>query len=68
MVASDWLVDDAAGASLISYYCAIVAKEQKETGHPDYAAALAAAKRWVRQQPKWSSPYYWGTFVHIGPS
>ena len=33
-----------------------------------YAAALTAAKRWDRQQPKWSSPYYWGTFVHIGPN
>ena len=38
-------------------------------GQPvDYAAALQKAKRWVRQQEKWQSPYYWGAFVLVGPN
>jgi tetratricopeptide (TPR) repeat protein len=36
--------------------------------YEDYAAALHRAKRWVRQKEKWASPYYWGTFVLVGPS
>jgi len=29
---------------------------------------LQSAKRWVRAQEKWQSPYYWGTFVLLGPN
>lgn len=64
VVASNWVVDDEAGASLISYFCSEVARQQPAS---DYAAALRSAKRWVRRQAKWQSPYYWGTFVLIGP-
>lgn len=67
VVASNWLVDDEAAASLISYYCSNVANSDK-TGSHAYAQHLQAAKRWVRQQEKWSSPFYWGTFVLIGPN
>ena len=34
---------------------------------PDYALALHKAKKWVRGQHKWQSPFYWGTFVLVGP-
>ena len=68
VVASNWLVDDEAAASLVSYFCAGVARAEKAGGPIDYAAQLHAAKRWVRQQDKWSSPYYWGTFVLVGPN
>lgn len=68
VVASNWLVDDEAAASLISYYCGILAQNEKEGQPVDYAAALADAKRWVRQQPRWSHPYYWATFVLVGPN
>jgi CHAT domain-containing protein len=69
VVATNWLVDDAAAASLVSYFCSGAAKsEQQQAGSTDYAAALQAAKRWTRQQPKWSSPYYWAPFVLIGPN
>jgi CHAT domain-containing protein len=66
VVASDWLVDDEAAASLVSYYTAILAQQEREGKTPDYAAALAEAKRWVRGQEKWQSPYFWGTFVLVG--
>lgn len=66
VVASNWLVDDAAAASLISYYCGILAQQEHEGQTPDYAQALRDAKRWVRETNKWKSPYYWATFVQIG--
>jgi CHAT domain-containing protein len=68
VVASNWLVDDESAASLVSYFCSILAKAEKEGGVVDYASALHAAKRWVRSQEKWARPYYWGTFVLIGPN
>jgi len=33
-----------------------------------YAEALHQAKRWVRSHEQWKSPYYWGTFVLLGPN
>jgi CHAT domain-containing protein len=67
VVASNWLVDDEAAASLVSYFCSGVAQEEKKGGPVDYAQSLHKAQRWVRQQDKWKSPYYWGTFVLVGP-
>jgi CHAT domain-containing protein len=68
VVASNWLVDDEAAASLISVFCTYVARAEKQGKPVDYAEALQKAKRWVRRQEKWSSPYYWGTFVLVGPN
>ena len=67
VVASNWLVDDEAGASLVSYFCAGIA-ESRGTGTVDYAQALLKAKRAVRQQEKWSAPYYWAGLVLVGPN
>ena len=68
VVASNWLVDDKAAASLISYFCSGVAQAEKKQKPPDYAQKLHAAKKWVRNQEQWRSPYYWGTFVLVGPN
>jgi CHAT domain-containing protein len=67
VVASNWVVDDEAGASLVSYFCGAVAKAQGGGQAPDYPAYLHQAKRWVRGNPKWKSPFYWATFELIGP-
>ena len=67
VVASNWLVDDEATASLVSFFCAGLAQAEKAGQPVDHAAALQAAKRWVRQQDKWKSPYYWASMVLIGP-
>jgi CHAT domain-containing protein/tetratricopeptide (TPR) repeat protein len=64
VVASNWLVDDQAAATLVSYFCTQVAKQQ--SGMPDYVRSLQTAKRWVRRQEKWRSPYFWATFVLVG--
>ncbi len=71
VVASNWLVDDESAASLISYFCSIIAKAEAAGEKPDYAEALWKAKRWVRNHPdhpEWKHPYYWGTFVLVGPN
>jgi CHAT domain-containing protein len=68
VVASNWLVDDEAAASLVSVFCNYLAAAEKAGQPVDYAEALCKAKRWVRKQDKWSSPYYWGTFVLVGPN
>ena len=68
VVASNWLVDDEAAASLISYYSGVIAQADNADEPVDYGAALQKAKRWVRSQEKWRSPYYWGTFVLVGPA
>lgn len=67
VIASNWLVDDEAGASLVSVFCSELVKEKPDVSL-DYASKLQAAKRWVRKQEKWQSPYYWGTFVLVGPN
>ncbi|MEM9657568.1 MAG: CHAT domain-containing protein, partial [Planctomycetota bacterium] len=67
VVASSWLVDDQAAASIMSVFCSGIAKAKQEGEQPDYAVALQNAKRWARKQDKWKSPYFWGTFVLVGP-
>jgi tetratricopeptide (TPR) repeat protein len=68
VVASNWLVDDEAAASLIGRFCGRLAADEKKGGQVDYPEALQQAKRWVRQREGWESPYYWGTFVLLGPN
>jgi CHAT domain-containing protein len=68
VVASNWYVDDQAAASLISYFCSLLAKPLGQGETPNYSTSLHAAQRWVRQQEKWSSPCYWATFVMVGPN
>jgi CHAT domain-containing protein len=68
VVASNWLVDDEAAASLISYYCGLIARDEQAGKPIDHAQALAEAKRWVRGQSRWQHPFYWATFVLVGPS
>jgi tetratricopeptide (TPR) repeat protein len=67
VVATNWLLDDEAAASTVSYFCAGVARQEASEGDVDYARALHEAKRWVRSVDKWSSPYYWAPMVLIGP-
>ncbi len=68
VVASNWLVNDEAGARLIQYYCTALADDEKQALPADYAKQLQAAKKWVRSQPSWKHPYFWSTFVLLGPN
>ncbi len=71
VVASQWLLDDEAAASMVSYFCSIVAKTEATDEKADYAKALHRAKRWLRSVKSnkcdWTSPYYWAPMVLIGP-
>lgn len=67
VVASNWLVDDQSASEMIGDFAAHLAAAYADNNPPHHAAALQAAKRKVRQQPRWSDPYYWAAFVLIGP-
>lgn len=66
VVATNWLVNDEAAANLVSYFCGGVAADMA-SDTTQYAKRLQQAKRWLRKDPRWSSPYYWAPFVMIGP-
>jgi CHAT domain-containing protein len=66
VVASNWVVDDAAAASLIGNYAALLAAEKPDQ-RLDHAHELQTAKRAIRGEERWRSPYYWSSFVLIGP-
>jgi CHAT domain-containing protein/tetratricopeptide (TPR) repeat protein len=68
VVASNWYVDDQAAASLMSYFAGGIALATGRGEPANYAVNLHTAKKWVRKQEKWSSPYYWATFVLVGPN
>ena len=67
VVASNWLVDDEVAASLVGRFCGGLAQAEKAGKAIDYAASLQEAKRYVRKQQKWQSPYYWASLVLVGP-
>lgn len=67
VVASNWLVDDESAANLISLYCSGVS-EDLNNGTLQSATRLRQAKRLIRQDEKWSAPYYWAPFVQLGPN
>jgi len=68
VVATQWVVEDEAAASTVSYLCAVVARQEQSGGAVDYAAAVHQAKRWVRSVKRWQNPYYWAPFILLGPN
>jgi hypothetical protein len=67
VVASNWVVDDQAGATLISYFASYLAKAGASGSGRDYATSLHNAKLLVRKEAKWRSPFYWSSLVLVGP-
>jgi CHAT domain-containing protein len=61
VLASHWSVDDRSTAELMSHF---FREAQDGVSHPE---ALYAARRAVRSQPGWGSPYHWAPFVLLGP-
>jgi CHAT domain-containing protein len=61
VLVSLWSVDDAATAALMTeLYRGLLLRGESP------AAALRSAQRWMRQQERWSAPYFWGAFVLQG--
>lgn len=61
VVASLWNVDDRATAALMDRFY----RELLDRGRPP-AEALRAAQLHLRDETRWSAPYYWGGFVLQG--
>jgi len=61
VVASLWKVDDRATAELMTRFYAAMLKDNLPP-----AAALRVAKESLRQEKRWSAPYYWAAFVLQG--
>jgi CHAT domain-containing protein len=61
VVASLWSVDDQATARLMEHFYSELFKTKLSP-----AAALAAAQRKLRAEPRWSHPVYWAGFVLQG--
>ena len=66
VIASQWEVDDASTATLVSAFFEAVAGAEAVGRPADYAATLAAAKRKVRADPATAAPFYWAPFVLSG--
>lgn len=61
VVVSLWRVEDEATAALMGhFYENLLVKKMAP------AAALRAAKNWIRQQEAWRDPYFWAGFVFQG--
>ncbi|QDU25102.1 CHAT domain protein [Anatilimnocola aggregata] len=67
VVASNWVVDDAAGATLVSYFAGYLTLAGKDPTARNYASALHNAKKQVRKQEQWKHPFYWSSLVLVGP-
>ncbi len=66
VVASQWSVDDSSTASLMGEVFRLL-DEQIDQGKPaNYDDILRDAKRLVRSQSKWASPYHWAPFILTG--
>ncbi len=61
VVASLWKVEDEATSEIMKLFYA----NMLQRGMPP-AAALRAAQNSIREQPQWSSPYYWASFTFQG--
>ena len=72
VIASNWVVDDQAAATLVSYFASYLTAPGKDASagavsNRDYAVALHKAKKGIRNDEKWSHPYYWSSLVLVGP-
>jgi CHAT domain-containing protein len=65
ILCSQWKVDDAATAALMTRFYALW---NPKDGTPPLSAAgaLRRAQEWVAAQPKWAAPKYWAAWVLWG--
>lgn len=67
VVASLWKVDDQAAPVVVERLFDAIAEADHRSRPCDFAGALRAAKLAVRNDPRWSDPFYWAPFVLTGP-
>lgn len=66
VIASQWAVNDASTAALMSALFTQVVEAERAGARVDYAQALRDGKRAVRKRREWADPYYWAPFVLTG--
>jgi CHAT domain-containing protein len=66
VIASQWAVNDASTAALMSGLFTQVVSAHRAGRPVDYATALRDAKRLVRDRAEWAAPFYWAPFVLMG--
>lgn len=68
VVASHWSVSDVSTAELMAEFFEDLVAQRRRNLPLNYAQALHQAKRRVRNDPRWTAPYYWAPFVLVGPA
>lgn len=66
VIASLWPVADDSTSILMQEFFRQILSEYKAGRPIDYSTALRDAKRHIRQDERWASPFYWAPFVLIG--
>jgi CHAT domain-containing protein len=66
VVASLWEAEDESTAELMGSLFGRIAAAVRAGKVPDYARALAEAKRRVRARPGWEAPFFWAPFILDG--
>ncbi|TWU12907.1 CHAT domain protein [Symmachiella macrocystis] len=67
VVASHWTVEDESTSELVGEFFEEMANQSKSDQPVNYAKALQTARRRVRNNSRWSHPFFWAPFVLIGP-
>ena len=66
VVATQWPVNDRATADLMRTFFGEIGEAERGGRRPQFTAALADAKRRLRGDPEFASPYFWAPFVLHG--
>jgi CHAT domain-containing protein len=66
VVASQWAVDDASTADIMEGFFGLLSAQMARGENVNYGQDLRDAKRLIRSQPEWSSPYFWAPFILTG--
>lgn len=68
VIASLWCVSDDSTAILMANVFKSIRGDVTTQRRPDYVQILQASRKIIRNNPKYTSPYYWAPFVLLGPS
>lgn len=67
VVASHWSVEDDSTAELMGDFLEQIATSTLAKRPVDYATCLRNAQRKLRDQTRWSAPFFWAPFILLGP-
>ena len=68
VIASHWKVSDDSTAELVAGLFELISEDLANSDRFDVTSSLHAAKLKVRNDPRWQAPFYWASFVLLGPS